>query len=342
MAHLTNDNRAAYGAAKNRLGGIQNSAGRHLVVVKQLTNWTNKEFVVTPTSGKYFSAWAGGEEAFPGQQGGVNVFNDTNTLLNSVKQKYDSSSWMDGYHAIVSIFSRADGPYANKLYDDTGLQPNSLSEFGNSICAYKLNLKHLHLSKMKSGSTRTYEAYVRVWGTSLVFCNLGVLNHDGILISGQMYNGASQLKVKLTSELPDLGANVVENNYCDSFDVANTAANNGRRVSQDVLVEEVMGMYDPFDSDIVDRENSSRIYTLDKWYDTQQTNYYHDFKLTNSDNLNVLDKNPGTLWMLCQFHVGNAFSSGQQGYAGIASGGCATLFIERAELVLKCTSSIFM
>lgn len=63
--HLTNDNgRTAFGAAQNHLGGISNVGGSHLVVIKQVNAWTNKEFVVTPTDMRYTQAWSLGQEVY--------------------------------------------------------------------------------------------------------------------------------------------------------------------------------------------------------------------------------------------------------------------------------------
>ena len=87
--HLTNDNGvAAYSAAKNKLGGIYTwTGGSHLVVIRQMTNWTSKEFVTVPLSDytRYFQSWSCGWEAYSSQQGGPAVYNDTNTLINNVR-----------------------------------------------------------------------------------------------------------------------------------------------------------------------------------------------------------------------------------------------------------------
>ena len=69
--HLTNDDGInSFGAQQNKLGGVNYNSSRHLVVVKQMGNWANKEFVVTPKSNymKYFQSWSMGKEKYPNNE----------------------------------------------------------------------------------------------------------------------------------------------------------------------------------------------------------------------------------------------------------------------------------
>lgn len=261
MSHLINDNHAVVYGTSNHLGGLDSSSGRHLVVVKQRTNWNNKEMVVTPTEQKYFTAWSLGKERYPANQGGTLVYNDTNVLLDNVKSKMNSSQqWKDGNCALFSVFSRAEGPYAK--YDEiinNGEPANTISEFGTSVVAYKFNMRHLHFSKMTS-----FKTYARCWAPSLVASEPTLLAGDGILISGSLYNNASKLRIKFFSELPSLTYNLATSG--DSLEFGDHS-NNGRVVTTDTLVEDVMVIYEPFN--VRDRieyndGNSTRIYTLQK------------------------------------------------------------------------------
>ena len=63
---LTRDNhRSVFGAQKDSLAGLNSNSGKHLVVVRQLTNWNNKEFVVTPIDARYNQGWSCGLEVYP-------------------------------------------------------------------------------------------------------------------------------------------------------------------------------------------------------------------------------------------------------------------------------------
>lgn len=341
--HLTNDNGvAAFHESKNHLGGVYTSQrGDHLVVVKQTVNWSNKELVVTPTEMKYNQGWSCGLEQYNSQQGGTAVYNDTNRIINNVKDSISTHPWKTGQCALFAVSSRSAGPYAwyqyYKHYNPQMPTPNQLSEYGASVVAYKFNLRHLHLSKMSNSFT----AYVRAWAPSLVvgFPALDV-GDDGILISGGLYNSGSCLRVKLFDELPAIAWDVADSG--DSFEFANNC-NDGRIVTQDTAVYGQMVDYVPFGGNIAysTTGNSARIYTREQNAEqngSTPTNYYHDFQISNQDNLDFLKDNPGEMWLVAHFHMGNAFSQGATNHNGLNVGRSATVFSERLELVLKCTS----
>ena len=344
MVHLTNDNGvAAFRAQKNHLGGaITEDAGSHLVVIKQTTNWSNKEFVVTPYERKYFCAWAVGEELFPNQRGGSQVFNDTNQLINRTKSIVDQhpKGWKNGDCAIFSVSGRGDGPAACYEYNNGGVWfPDTRSEYGASFVAYKMDLRHLHLSMMGTN----FKAYLRCWAPSLVVGEITELPDAGILIASGLYNQASNLKMKFFSTLPDLTSLLCETG--DGFEFGNNA-NNGRRVTADTEITDCMCQYWPFGGQdpFEVNGNTTRIYTLQDNWDSPMpspTNYYHDFEITNSNNLNFLKNNPGDFWMVMHFHLGNGFAEGSVLDRGLGPNQTATVFCERAELVLKCTNPAF-
>lgn len=345
--HLTNDNGvAAFGNVQNHLGGVStNQYGDHLVVVKQITNWYNKQFVITPTEIKYNQGWSCGLEEYSSVQGGMQVYNDTNTLIDNVKNSINTHNWKSGPCALFAISSRTGGPYAWYQYynhfEPTMPVPNSLSEYGASVVAYKFNLKHLHLSKMPG----TFTAYVRVWSPSIVVSYPPMDNAvDGILINGGLYNNGSCLMVKLFSQLPAISWNVSDAG--DSFEFANNC-NNGTIVYQDTILRNKMVNYSPFGGQMSysSNGNSSRIFTLQdnmSYPQPSPTNFYHDFQISNQDNLDFLMTNPGELWLVAHFHMGNAFSQGSNNNdKGLAPTHAVTVFSERVELVLQCTSQSF-
>ncbi len=343
---LTRDNhRVVFSAQKDSLAGLNSNTGKHLVVVKQMTTWSNKEFVVTPTYVCYNQGWSCGQEVYPNVQGGVNVYNDTNTLINNVRNSIDTHDWKVGNCALFAISSRTAGPYAwyqyYAHYDASMPNPQSLSEYGASVVAYKFNLRHLHFSKMTS-----FNVYVRVWAPSLVLSYPPVNPpDDGILIKGGLYNSGSCLMVKFFTDLPTRPAwNISDSG--DSFEFANNC-NNGQIVYQDTTIMSRMVNYAPFGLERASYStwgNSSRIYTLQdncSGGSSHPTNFYHDFQVGNSDNLNILKKNPGEIWVVAHFHMGNAFSQGANNMNGLGAQLAATVFAERIELILKCTSTRF-
>lgn len=338
---LTRDNhKIAFGAQKDGLAGINSSSGSHLVVVKQRTNWSNKEFVVTPTETKYCQSWSLGQESFPNQQGGPQVYNDTNILINNVKNAINNAAWKTGDCAIFTVESRSGGPYAyfNSIAhpDYTMPSPENLTEYGASVVAYKFNLRHLHFSKMSS-----FTAYLRVWGASIAGGYPSVLlPDDGIIYGGTLFGNAGCLRAKFYDSLPTVSSEVAEN--ADSFEFAGVA-NNGIQVSTDTFYYDTFVCYNPFGGlPCYDSlyGNNARVYTKDKNFNQPATNYYHDFQLSNQTNLNFLKNNPGECWLAAHFHMGNGFASSTQ-YLGLFPLQSVTLFAERIELVFKCTGTKF-
>lgn len=164
---------------------------------------------------------------------------------------------------------------------------------------------------------------------------------DAMMFPGGMYNDASTLRVKLFDTLPTVKWDVSDNG--DSFEF-NGNCNNGPAVYQDTPIYDHAVNYNPFGGEMAytTNGNSSRIYSIQTASQYQNpTNYYHDFQITNSDNVNFLNRNPSEFWLVAHFHNGNAFSEGTNTTRGLGSYLAATVFTERLELVIKCTSSRF-
>lgn len=225
-------------------------------------NWTNKEFVVTPRTSymKYFQSWSMGKEAYPSNQGGPAVFNDTNTLINNVRGQFNSNNaWYDGQCAIFNSFCRTQGPYSIwRSQQSTSVNPAELSEYGASAVALGFELHHLHFSRMTS-----YDVYLRVWGGSIGCSSPQIFAKDITLINGGFYNSASQLKVKFYSSLPDLSPTMAEG--ADSFEFGN-AVNNGTRVSRDTLYQSHGISFNPFGDKVAYTTggNQCRIYSANE------------------------------------------------------------------------------
>lgn len=286
-AHLTRDNhKVALHEAKDNLAGIDSDSGRHLVVVRQRTNWNNKEFVVTPTEMRYCQGWSLGLEDNRNTQGGPAVYNDTNILINNVKNSINAASWKTGNCALFTVSSRSGGPYAyyNSVAhpDATMPTPENLSEYGASVVMYKFNFHHLHISKMSG-----FMPYIRVWAPSIAGGYPPVLMpDDGIIYGGVLFGDGGCLRVKFYSSLPSPSSELAEN--ADSFEFAGVA-NNGIKVNTDTFYYDTFVCYDPFGASGTGYSsmygNSARVYTLDNNVNgpgiANPTTYYHDFQLTN-------------------------------------------------------------
>ena len=347
--HLTNDNgAAAFGNPKDKLGAISTTQyGSHLVVIRQNTNWNNKEFVVTPdgTASYFCVGYSGGDEQYPNVQGGPNVYNDTNILVSNVRNMLNNGLWWVmrqnyGFMPVWSVSCRANGAlyhYNNSRWSATS------SEYGVSQVALKFNIHRIPLSKLTS-----FKAYIRCWGGSYVFCRQDIVySKQGIIVGSNAYNNTSKLNVKLYESCPNYPAwNLAES--ADSFEFCNHV-NNGMVVSRDVNLTDGCVCFDPFihglPSVLIRNKpifNNLRVYTLQNSSDYKNpTNYYTDFEITNQDNLNLLKKNPESFYLVANFHVGNAFSDGNSGQHGIIQGGSLTCFAERIEFVLKCTGNSY-
>ena len=288
--------------------------------------------------------WSCGQELYPNRQGGSAVFNDTNTLITNVRNGLNASQWKSGNCALFSSSCRAYGPYSifqdANHHDATMPNPAELTDFGASIVAYKFNIHHLHFSKMTS-----FTAYLRVWAPSLLNSNNAMFPDNAILISGGYFNDVSKLKVKFFKDIPNPSWDVSDSG--DAFEFGGGNSNNGTVVTRDTLLQDKAACYCPFGrlrGYNTDFGNLARIYTLQDNGDTpppRPTNYYHDFQLSNTDNLNFLKKNPGEMWVVAHFHVGNTFSQGGTTQNGLAPQHGALVFAERVELLFKCNSSRF-
>lgn len=203
---------------------------------------------------------------------------------------------------------------------------------------YSFNLHRLPLSKMTS-----FDAYLRCWAASYIFCRAELpYGCDGLLVRGGTYNNTSKLRMKLYTSKPSSPAwDLAEDG--DSWEMYGVA-NDGRTVSQDTPLHDGCAVFDPFHHGNLlsnPHRNRLRVYAppdASGGYSNPET-YYTDLKITNSDNLDVLKQNPAKLYAVANFHIGNAFSDGNSGHNGIIQGGAVTCFIERVELVLKCTGN---
>jgi len=211
---------------------------------------------------RYCQGWSLGQEQYPNQQGGPQVYNDTNILINNVKNSINAASWKTGECAIFTVESRSGGPYAYynaRAHPDYSMpSPENLSEYGASVVAYKFNLRHLHFSKMTS-----YSVYLRVWGASIAGGYPGtVMPDDGIIYGGVLFGSAGCLRAKFYKTLPTLSYDVAEN--ADSFEFAGVA-NNGIKVNTDTFYYDTFVCYNPFGGiPCYDNlyGNSARVYTL--------------------------------------------------------------------------------
>lgn len=167
--HLTNDNGvAAFGNPKDKIGAVTTTQhGDHLVVVQQKTDWSNKEFVVTPKleDCRFCVGYSGGIEQYPNVQGGPNVYNDTNVLITNARNLLNNGIWwyMDANNGAMPVWivgARGKGALRN-----IGNQWTSdATEFGASQVMWAFDLHRIPLSKMTS-----FKMYVRCWAASYVF-----------------------------------------------------------------------------------------------------------------------------------------------------------------------------
>lgn len=337
MAHLTNDNhKVAFSETKNHLGGIS-KGGNHLVVIKQNTSWSNKKFVVPPCDVMSIKAASKGVERYPNVQGGANVMNDTNNLINSAASYINNGIWQNQYAPIYNMFFRYCGPYSD--YDENWKVPAGTSEYDTSIVAYKFNLHRLHFSKMSS-----FKAYVRVFNPSKLVTGVNIGITHAIQFSGGAYNDASKLCFKLVDELPERPSFNMANGY-DKVET-NGHANAGTSVTRDTDTTNV-SYYQPLG--VYEAPNYNKNCTMTAVYaerdnlaqEIKLKTYYWDYQLQNTNNLNVLKKNPAEVWLICHYYGGNAFAASGT-YQGLQPGLNCTCYSEKVELVLECTSTRFV
>lgn len=325
-----------YGSEPAFLGSVAltNGGDTHLVTLAQSSAWTNKEFIATPKEGRWAACMATGIEAYPTQQGGVAVYNDTNSLVAAVKTCMDGLSWRTGYHPCINAFMRGRmaGPYSHR----SGVaQDNSRAEYVHSAVAYRFDLKHLHFSKMSS-----YSAYLRVYCPSLLGNIIGGGLYDSSMSNLAMYNSASCLRCLLSPDLPQLAADVAEGH--DSWEFYGNA-NNGTTVNSATRYYYHSVNYNPYHGDDC---ISMPVWTANARTaspsTTAPTMYYHDFQITDSGNVGVLGRNPGTVWVVLHFHRGNAFSDGGiSGQWGLERNSSWCAWMYRADLRFLCTCAKF-
>lgn len=347
--HLTSDNANATGAATaDRLASVvmSGSSDTHLVIVTQTADWNTKDLLVTPVEGRWAACMATGIEQYPRVQGGTNVYNDTQNLINEVGNCMNSLSWRNGYHPCVNAFTRGvmKGPYSHR----SGISSNNArAEYIHSKVAYRFKLHRLHFSKMSE-----FTPYLRVYVPSLVIQNdptepppnvsgnCGLFNC--LLISGGLYNGASQICCRVSTSLPALSADVAAG--YDAWEIAGNA-NDGTTVSSDTAYSYHSVGYNPYHGDDC---VSMPVWTANQRRATgssvptsEPTLYYHDFAMSNSSNKNVFAANPTEVWITAHFTRGNAFAANRAGNYGLKQDRSANAWFYRADLVFKCKSTKF-
>lgn len=335
--HLTSDNANATGAANtDRLASVvvSGSADTHLVIVTQTADWDTKDLLVTPSEGRWVACMATGIEAYPTVQGGASVKADTDALVNAIGSRLDTLSWRSGYRPVVSAFTRGSmrGPYSHR----PGVSTDSKrAEYIYSVAAYKFNLKHIHLSKLTS-----FKAYLRVYVPSLAVQKDASAQglYGCTLMNSALYGNASRLCCRLEKELPTFARDLAEG--YDSWEFQG-CANNGQTVNGDTNYARHSVAYNPYHGD--------DCVSMPVWTANQRTNsasaaaptmYYHDFQITDTDNLDFLKTNPADLWAVVHFTRGNGFTDGQTN-RGLAPNISVVAWMYRADIVLSCTGAKF-
>jgi len=334
--HLTSDNHknAQIGDKVNHLAAVRYSSENHLVCIRQLTSWTNKEFVQKPDATRWCACMGTGKEATPSSQSGSVVKTDTDLLVSAVSTATDSLSWRSGYHPCFNFFARGiGGPYSKRT-----TLPQGSAEFAHALVAYRFNLHYLHFSKLSS-----YSAYLRVYCPSLAFQRRmdSFALYWATLVNGGLYNGASTLCARVSTDLPS-PSSTVASGY-DAWEFYGTA-NNGRTVTSDTNLNFYSLDYNPYHGDDLATlpvyVPNRRAYSGTTPPSDLPTRYYHDYQITNADNLDVLDLNPGRIWVTLHFSCSNGFADGSA-YNAMAANTSAHAWFYRADLVLKCTGSAF-
>ena len=342
MAHLTRDNaKAALKKSADALAAIRKSSGEnaHLLVLKQTSDWSNKQFLATPISGRWAAAMAIGREAYPAQQGGASVYNDTQQLVNRLRTQLDATTWISGFHPCWLYCTRGTvkGPYSKRLAE-SDTTTNDYAEYGRSAIALQYDLKHLHLSRL------TFSAFIRVYCPSLLasFNNLLTEAYIPAFSSGAggMYGNTSKLHCIIRGSLFAHSSDVCEEDDEDGHDVweINGAANNGRTASADDtrLIRQACN-HNPWHRDDT---AAMKVYSPSQLSTgtSALTMYYHDFQITNAAHLDYLKRNKGKIWVHLAFHAGNPFGNGQS-MQGILQNVASSAWFYRADLVFKCTGS---
>lgn len=332
--HLTADNaHAADATATDKLASVAISgAATHLVVVTQPTAWSGKAFTVTPDAARWAACMATGIEAYPNTHGTVAVYNDTNALISAVGTKMNSLSWRTGYHPCVNAFIRGSysfGPYSHR----SGVAANSArAEYVHTAVAYRFKLHRLHFSRMTS-----FTASVRVYVPSLAQNWNGSGIYDCTLENAALYNGASKICCKLAPELPALSADAATGR--DEWEI-NGVANNGTAPGAASLYQYHSVAYNPYHGD---DSPAMPVWTANQrsasTTTANPTMYYHDFAISNADNLAVLKANPAEVWAVMHFKRANAFAPNSSQAVGVKPGWAINAWFYRADLVLSCTSS---
>ena len=317
----------------------------HLAVVRQTAAWNSKQLVATPLSARFIFAWANGYEDYPNVQGGAAVYGDTDTLISDVSSDLaNASSWGITDRALFSYFCRRNNPAAI-----AGGLPDSYkySGHGRDILALRFSLRGLPLARATS-----FSAYIRAYMPSLLLCPADWMWGNATIPGSNEppANNASLFDVWL-ADSPTKAADA--NTPTQAFDLWGNC-NNGLAPRSEMSLDDLeqatgrnlqAATYDPFyvsatsykgDAD----DQSTRVFQeLDANNDVIP--YYHDFELTG-DCKNFLANHMGAFWMMVAFRAGNAFARNVVGsHYGLAPGASMMLYIQRFELVLNVTSTIF-
>lgn len=327
--HLTST--AATPATSRHLNGT----GTHLLVVRKMSAWTNKEIVVTPSEEKYAAVVAYGDTSYYNSTGG-GVTNDGAVIANLASTKMETLTgqiaWQTGTRNIFAYYARKGGPYRFKHLPSSNLEKGM--ECGMSRVRMKFNCKHIPLG-MASACTAYLRLWCPSWGSSSYDSN------DTLFGANWSYNGADTVCYQIggddiTPASISGGETFSLRSYANEGNVSTTTPPSNGTACDCTFLD----CWDREDGFAASPYNMTRTYLKNASGSAALAEYSSDVAMS----ANAVSALKSAIADTGDVHIGigakvvNGF--GQDGYS-LTQYATTTLCIQRVELVFKLTMAKF-
>lgn len=310
-----------------------NGTGTHLLVVRKMSDWTNKTLVVTPSETKYANAVAYGDTSYYNSTGG-GLKSDGQTIVNLVNAKWNAmtgtGSWQDGKRNMFAYYARKGGPYRFVNLPRSNLDRGL--ECGASRIRLKFSCRHIPL-----GMASSVKAYLRLWCPSWGICDYSVGTD---IISASNFNYSEEHKVRC--QIGDSGMTPASISGAGTFSILNYA--NEGRISGSSWSDPGT-QCDAVELDCWDRQDSlvTSPYYLARVYLKQGGavgEYYSDMELSASSHaaLKSQIKATGDVYVGMGADIVNGFANDN---VSLTLNATKTLCVQRVELVFKLSMNKF-
>ena len=314
MAHLS--------ASSSHLHAITRYGATHLAVVNVSNTWVNREMIVTPSESRFCCGAAWGIESNPTALYLNAPGNDHHLLTTDMGTAISGAAWNTGEKAIFAHYTRINSPHVML----TGGNYQDYAEFAQSAVALKFNLRYLPLREMTS-----FEAYVRAYCPSIVLADSSMTQGEGTVPTQFFSTQTTELELRFFDSCP-ADCSTIGGSGTNRIQLLGVA--NGGVGANTHLTD--CYHYDPYDCGYAHGSDTASL--LSRVYTSRQngtpSSFYTDYQITtsNGDAMDFLSqRGRGDVWLCAKMRPVFPMR--------LPAGSALTIYVQRLELMLRCTNN---